>query len=145
MAEAIEKYITEEGSYRAVAGELCGASYRPAHSQVWQWVELFVSRVQEFLGLDLQRACIELDKDEKHLLEAGSRVCRNAENASQEKATKLNFAASALAMAELLLSRKADLIRALQTRFVQNVHSPLSVLTGRGIRLLAPQSSKHAY
>jgi len=146
VAKAVETYISEETSYRKVAGELCSANYRPAHSQVWQWVQLFVSKVQEFLGLKLQCACVESGKDEQQLIEVGKRECPNAQNAASPlKASKLNFAARALGLAELLLNQKTGLIGVLQTHFVQNVQSPLSILTGRDIRLLAPQSSKHAF
>jgi hypothetical protein len=146
IAEAVERYILEETKYRTVAGELCGASYRPAHAQVWQWVQMFVSKAQEFLGLELQRACVESGKSEEQLIETGERVCPNAENAaSQEKETKLNFSARALGLAELLLNRKMGQLQALQARFVQNVQSPLSIFSGRGIRLFTPQSSKHIF
>jgi len=146
MAEAVETYISEKTSYRKVAGELAGENYRPAHSQVWQWVMLFVSKVQAFLGVTLQRACVDYGKEEEQLIWAGRRECPNAENAaSLEKATKLSFAARTLAMTELLLNQKTGLICALQTYFVQNVQCPRSILTGRSIRLFTPQSLKPGF
>jgi hypothetical protein len=146
IANSTEKYILEETSYRSVAGELGDESYRPAHSQVWQWVQLFVSKVQDFLGLKLQYACVECGKNEEQLFKAGQQVCPNAENAaSPKKAAKLNLAARVLGLAGLLIKQKTDLILALQTYFVGDVQSQLSIFTGRGIRLLTPQSSKHVF
>jgi hypothetical protein len=146
VAGGVENYVMEETRYRKVAGELSGENYRPAHSQVWQWAHLFVSKVQEFLGIKLQRACVELGKDEMQMMKAGARVCPNAENAgSPEKSGKLHFAARALGLAQLLLKQESDLIEALQTHFAADVQTPSSTLTGRGIRLLTPQSLKHAF
>lgn len=146
IAAAVEMYLTVVCSYRIVAGLSSSEHFRPAHSQVWQWTELFASKVQAFLGLELQRICVESEKSEAELIEAGQRVCPNAECARRPgKPFKLNCAARAIGLAQLLLKRNGVLIEVLQTHFVQSVQSPFSIFTGRGIRLLAPQSSKHAF
>jgi hypothetical protein len=146
MAVAIGMYVLEVTSYRTVAGVACGESYRPAPSQVWQWVELYGSRACSFVGQMLQRGCVEAGKEECELVKARKLACPNAELAgSKEKSAKLDGAARALGLAALLLGELTILVAGLQTYFAGVVQGSFSMLTGRGVRLFTPHSSKQPF
>ena len=153
VGAALEMYATVISSYRQAAGEISDESrvsgdtcQRPAHAQVWQWMEVFASKAQTFLCLNLQRACVESGKSEAELISAGGLDCPNAERARcGGKPFRLKLAAVAVGLVALLLKRDAGRVEAMQAHFTQSVQNPCSMFTGRDIRLLAPHCSKHGF
>lgn len=145
MAEAVKMYVSTETSYRTVAGELScerDDSQRPNHSAVWHWVRLFAHESAASLAIVLQRACMRAGR-EKHLMGVSDHVCPNAYKAhSLAKTMQLNFAIRVLALANVLLDWTGNLVHGLQTYFAGVVQNPSSILTGRGISLITPQSSQ---
>jgi hypothetical protein len=146
IAEGIQKYVISKTTYRSVAGELADTEsdmHQPNHRQVWNWVKLFAGRAANVLGIVLQRACVTAGK-EKQLTGVSEHACPNWRKAhTLEKAQELNRAARVLVMAEILLDWSGNLVQALQTYFATFVQKPLSILTGRRVRLLTPQSLQH--
>ena len=145
MAAGVEGYVSTETTYRSLASELASGkddSHRPNHSQVWRWVDLFARKSAKTLGVVLQRACMRAGK-ESRLTGVSELKCPNSRKAhSLEKFKRLNDARRVLALADISLDCRSNLVQALQTYFGTFVQAPLSILTGRGIRLLTPQSSQ---
>ena len=145
IAKAVETYVTKPTSYRKSAGELCNEGFRPHASQIHLWVGTFASKSQQMLRRKLQYLCVESGKGEEEIGQADNLVCRNAKKAhSLKKVKSLNSGAVALGLATLFFGKSGDIVLALQTYFSQFVQHPLSILTGRGIRLLTPQRLGHA-
>ncbi len=145
IAEGVEKYLLTETTYREAAGLIAGNSdkiQRPDHSQVWRWVNVFAGIAAWKLNLVLQRSCVNAGK-RKQLAGVHDAVCPNALKAqSLEKAWQLNSGTRLVALVKLFLELERDFVATLQTYFVIFVHPPLSILTGRGVRLITPQSSQ---
>jgi hypothetical protein len=143
LAKGVQEYLLREVSYRQVASEIGNSEdsiQRPSHSQVWQWVQLFAARSLHNLETTIQRACVNAGK-EKQLTPAN---CMNSIKAhSIRKVRQLNSASRLLALVWVLLESKQNLVQALLTYFTEFVQPPYSILTGRGITLARPQSSKH--
>lgn len=160
----IQNYLLEPATYRQVAGEAAGSDdrtqspshsaaeeeatgdddemQRPNHSQVWRWVNLLVGRAAKDLNVRVQRACMAADK-ESCLDSVHKSMCPNAEKAqSNRKSSSLHCGAKLLSLAEILLE-KPNMVEALWTYFVSFVQPVSSILTGRGVMLLTPQSSHH--
>jgi hypothetical protein len=146
IAEGVEQYILIETTYRKSAGMICGdddSNQRPDHSQVWRWVNIFAGRAAWKLNLVLQRLCVRAGKTE-HLAGVHNNVCPNMLKAqSLEKVRKLNSGTRLLALAKLLFELEDNFVATLQTYFVNFVHPPLSMLTGRGVKLCTPHSLQH--
>ncbi len=149
IGKAVQDYIEDDISYREEASLIAGDDdkrdeQRPNHSQLWRWVDLFGKESANWLSVVVQRACVTAGK-ENRLGEACIRSCPNALKAhSIEKARQLIGASKLLALAGVLLEPRHNFVKALQTYFVFFVQPASSILTGRGIRLITPQSSQHA-
>jgi hypothetical protein len=146
IAEGAEKYFLTETSYRQVAGLIAGENseaQRPHHCQVFKWVQVVGSLAAWKLNVLLQRDCVRANKT--HALDGlHDRVCPNAQRSrSLNKLWKLNSGARLLALAEIFFDLECRFLSSLQSHFVRAVQSPISILTGRGIRLISPQSSQH--
>lgn len=143
LVRGVQDYILRKTSYRKVASSIGNnedSIQRPSHSQIWHWVQLFSTRSFENLEIVLQRACVTASK-EKQMTPAD---CPNSVRAqSVTKIRKLNSARRLLALSRILLELKQNLVQALQTYFTEIVQPHFSILTGRGITLTPPQSSKH--
>ena len=143
LVRGVQDYILRKTSYREVAGDIGNnedSIQRPSHSQIWQWVRLFATRSLQNLEISMQRACMTAGK-EKQLALA---TCLNSKKAqSITKVRELNSARRLLAMVWTLLESKQNLVQALHTYYSEIVQPPYSILTGRGITLTPPQSSKH--
>jgi hypothetical protein len=143
LVKGVQDYLLRKTSYRQVAGDIGNnedSIQRPSHSQVWQWVQLFAARSVLNLEILMQRACMNAGR-EKRLTPV---KCLNSIKAhSIEKVRELNSARRLLSLVWLLLESKQNLVQALQTYLTEIVQPPFSILTGRGITLAPPQSSKH--
>lgn len=145
IAKAVETYVTKPTSYRKSAGELCNEQFRPHASQIHLWVGTFATKSRRMLRSKLQYFCVESGKGEQEIGKADKLVCRNAKKArSPKKFDSLNNSAVVLGLAALFFDMSTNIVQALQTYFSQFVQRPLSILTGRGIRLLTPQRLGHA-
>lgn len=146
LARGAQDYILTETSYRKVAsqnGNSDDSIQRPNHSQVWSWVHLFATSSFQKLEIAMQRACMNAGV-QNQLAAVGQHTCLNSINAqSMEKVRKLNSASNVLALIGLLLQTKQNLVEALQTYFAEFVQPSHSILTGRGVTLSSPQSSRH--
>jgi hypothetical protein len=146
VGKAVQEYLVERTSYRAVAGAVSGSSdkvQRPNHSQVWRWVELFAGKAAAGLNARLQRACIQYGK-ESGVGAIHETVCPNACMASTpEKTRKLNSGTRLVGLVRLLLERSENVVAELQACFAIRVQPACSILTGRGVSLFTPQSSHH--
>lgn len=139
MSAAIERYLLALTSYREVAGELSGENFRPSYMRVWDWVEAFTEKVQQFLLTKIQRACVDLEKEEKDLIKARSSMCPNAAEAhTRAKFNRLNLAAATVKLTELIVGSSKP-VQSLHAYFLEDVHHPVPILTGRNVELLAPQ------
>jgi hypothetical protein len=146
IAEGAEKYLLTETSYRQAAGSIAGdnsEAQRPHHCQVFKWVQVVGSLAAWKLNVLLQRYCVKAGKT--HALNGlHDRVCLNAQRSrTLSKFWKLNSGARLLALAEICFDRDCRFLSSLQSHFASAVQSPISILTGRGIRLISPQSSQH--
>jgi len=147
LARGVQDYILTKTSYREVASDIGNndeSIQRPSHSQIWTWVHLLAESSLQKIEIAMQRACMNAGTESK-LPAASQHCCLNSIRAqSIEKARKLNSSARVLALVAILLQRnKGNLVEALQTYFLEFVQPPISILTGRGIRLASPQSLKH--
>lgn len=147
LEQATQEYLMSNATYRSVAGELAGVvddTHRPNHSQVWRWVNDFALKSARFLMTVLQRACVDAGK-ELSLTGVSQHVCPNSKKAhTAPKARALNCAVRVLAMAQHLLETSTELLQPLQAYFASFVQNPLSIFTGRGVRLLSPHNLHHA-
>lgn len=144
MSSGVESYLLTDETYRESAAAIAGDNdeQRPDHSQVWRWVDKLVTQAVQKLMALLQRGCMVAGK-EHELSDAHQNVCRNAIRAhSIEKAAKLTSGLRTLILATIFLSLKQNFVAALQTYFAFCVQPPSSILTGRGIILITPQSSQ---
>jgi hypothetical protein len=144
IASGVESYLLTDETYRESAAAIAGDNeeQRPDHSQVWRWVDKLVTQAAQKLTAVLQRACMIAGKEDQ-LSDVHQHVCRNAIRAqSIEKAAKLTSGARMLILATIFLSLKQNFVAAVQTYFAFFVQPPSSILTGRGITLITPQSSQ---
>jgi len=150
IGRGVRDYVEDEVSYRHEASLIAGDDdkrdeQRPNHSQLWRWVDDFSRKSAKRLSVVVQRACVAAGKEARLVEVSHSVLCLNALRAhSIEKAQQLITASKLLAMAGVLLEPRQNSVKALQAYFVFFVQSPSSILTGRGVRLITPQSSQHA-
>lgn len=146
IGRGVQDYIETSVSYREEAGTIAGDDrdvQRPNHSQVARWVSLFCDKSADRLAVVLQRACVQVGKEDR-LNNVGDSVCQNALRAhTVKKALRLNCAKRVLALAGILLKPSLNLVKALHSYFASFVQPVSSILTGRGIRLFTPQSLQH--
>lgn len=146
LSKGVQDYILTKTSYRKVASEIGNndeSIQRPNHTQVWSWVRLIAKSFLQKSEIVMQRACMSAGMEDK-LAAVGEHWCLNSIRAqSMQKARALNGASRGLALVALLLQTKQNLVEALQSYFIEFVQTPSSILTGRGITLSSPQSSKH--
>jgi hypothetical protein len=148
ISTGVRDYVEDEVSYRQEASLIAGDDnnrdeQRPNHSQLWRWVDLFCKKSANRLSVVVQRACIIAGKED-HLGKVSNSLCLNALKAhSIEKAQQLIAASKLLALAGILLEPRHNFVKAIQTYFVLFVQPASSILTGRGVRLITPQSSQH--
>lgn len=146
VAEGVEQYLSSRTTYRQVAGQIAGDGdemQKPHHSQVWRWVGLLASRAAWRLNLALQRICVRLGKTAE-LLGLHEIVCSNScRTQVAGKGRQLNSGSRLLALTKIIFEIKIDFVATLQTYLIDFLHPPLSILTGRAVRLLTPQSLQH--
>ena len=144
VSQATQDYVQSETSYRRLSGEHSDADgVRPSHATIWAWVDAFAHKAAKVLCGKLQRACVNVGR-EQELPKDSACVCVNAGKAkSLEKATSLCWASRLLMLALCLFGERQNFVEELQTYFVFFVQPALSILTGRALVMSAPQRLRH--
>ena len=149
IAMHIEQYLTQEKSYRNLAGAIEPVDDttelpQPCHPTIWRWVEQFGQAVVQSLWLHVQRLVVMAGK----VVEEHNQQCPNEWKAqSERKREQLRISTKLLKLLEMsfrAFGKTEHLVKKLYTRFLMNTERPLAILSGRHIRLLTTHSMKHS-